>query len=135
MTTELYYLLMSAILTAVLWIPYILGVIQANGLMKPAYYDAPSTAPLPNWVQRANRAHQNAVENIGPFAAIVIVAHLAGVHTGLTATAAAVFFFARIVHAVVHIIGVRLFFTRTLVFAVAWLAMLTIAVQVLIHFE
>ena len=75
------------------------------------------------------------MENIGPFAAIVIVAHLAGVHTGLTATAAAVFFFARIVHAVVHIIGVRLFFTRTLVFAVAWLAMLTIAVQVLIHFE
>src|SRR5210317_1338804 len=96
MTTELYYLLMSAILTAVLWIPYILGVIQANGLMTPAYYDAPSTAPLPNWVQRANRAHQNAVENIGPFAAIVLVAHLAGVHTGLTATAAAVYFFARI---------------------------------------
>ena len=135
MTTELYYLLMSAILTAVLWIPFILGVIQANGLMTPAYYDAPSTAPLPNWVQRANRAHQNAVENIGPFAAIVLVAHLAGVHTGLTATAAAVYFFARIVHAVVHITGFNLFWARTLVFAVAWLAMLTIAVQVLIHFE
>lgn len=135
MTTELYYLLMSAILTAVLWMPYILGVIQAHGLMTRGYYDAPLTAPLPNWVQRANRAHQNAVENIGPFAAIVIVAHLAGVHTGLTATAAAVYFFARIVHAVVHITGFNLFFARTLVFAVAWAAMLTIAVQVLIHFE
>lgn len=135
MTTELYYLLMSAILTAVLWIPFILGVIQTNGLMTRDYYDAPQTGPLPNWVQRANRAHQNAVENIGPFAAIVLVAHLAGVHTGLTATAAAVFFFARIVHAVVHITGFNLFWARTLVFAVAWLAMLTIAVQVLIHFE
>lgn len=135
MTTELYYLLMSAILTAVLWIPYILGVIQANGLMTPDYYDAPPTAPLPNWVQRANRAHQNALENIGPFAAIVIVAHLAGVNTGLTATAAAVYFYARIVHAVVHVVGVKVFWTRTLVFTIAWAAMLTIAVQVLIHFE
>lgn len=133
MTTELFYLLMSAILTAVLWIPYILGIIQTNGLMTAAYYDAPSTKALPNWVQRANRAHQNAVENIGPFAAIVLVAHLTGVSTGLTATAAAVFFYARIVHAVVHITGVRVLWTRTLVFAVAWAAMLTIAVQVLIH--
>ena len=75
------------------------------------------------------------MENIGPFAAIVLVAHLAGVNTGLTATAAAVYFFARIVHAVVHITGFNLFWARTLVFTVAWLAMLTIAVQVLIHFE
>ena len=131
MTTELFYLLLSAILTAVLWIPFILGIISVNGLMTRDYYEAPFSKPLPNWVQRANRAHQNAVENIGPFAAIVIVAHLADVHTGATATAATVYFFARVLHAVVHISGFGLLWARTLVFAVSWLAMLTIALAVL----
>ncbi len=135
MTTELFYLLMSAILTAVLWMPYILGIVHTNGLMTPDYYEAPQAGPLPNWVVRANRAHQNALENLSPFTAIVLVAHLAGVHTGLTATAAAVYFFARVAHAVVHIIGVRVFWTRTLVFTVGWLSMMTIGIQVLIHFE
>lgn len=131
MTTELFYLLLSAILTAVLWIPFILGVVMSDGLMTPSYYTTPPKGPWPDWVVRANRAHQNAVENIGPFAAIVIAAHLADVHTGLTATAAAVYFWARVAHAVVHISGVGILWTRTLVFSVGWLAMLVIAWQAL----
>ena len=64
-----------------------------------------STSPLPPWVNRANRAHVNAVENLAPFAAVVLVAQAAAVSTPVTAYCAAIYFYVRLVHALVHITG------------------------------
>jgi uncharacterized MAPEG superfamily protein len=131
MTTELNYLLWTALLTGVLWIPVVIGYVTSRGPLTPADYKTASTSPLPDWVNRANRAHVNAVENFGPFAAAVLIAHVAGVSTSVTATAAAVYFFARLAHAVVHVSGFSRFFARTLLFTVAWLAFMTFAVELL----
>ncbi|HUJ85790.1 MAG TPA: MAPEG family protein [Burkholderiales bacterium] len=68
MTTELFYLLPVAILTGVLWLPTVIGYVSSRGPLKPADYKIAPTSPLPARVNRANRAHQNAVENIRPFA-------------------------------------------------------------------
>lgn len=131
MTTELWYLFLSAILLSCLWIPYIGGVVKHLGPLKPAdYVNLRSTDTTPNWVRRANRAHVNMVEQFGAFAGLVIVAHLAGVSTAATAMAAAVFFWARVVHAVIMISGFSKFSARTLTFTVAWLALLVIAWEV-----
>ena len=131
MTTELTYLVLTAILTGLLWIPAVLGQVSARGTLKPDDYVTLPTSPLPDWAIRANRAHINAVENFSAFAAVVIVAHLLGVSTGLTATAAVVFFWARLAHAVVFISGFKHFMARTVIFTVAWLAFLVIAYEVL----
>jgi uncharacterized MAPEG superfamily protein len=131
MTTELTYLTLTAILTGVLWIPAVIGQVQSRGPLKPEDYVTLPTGPLADWAIRANRAQVNSVENFSTFAAVVIVAHLAGVSTGLTATAAAVYFFARLVHAVVFIAGIKYFMVRTVVFTISWLAFLAIAIEVL----
>lgn len=133
MTIELRYLLLTAILTGVLWIPVVIGYVTTRGLLTPATYKVAPTSPLPDWVNRANRAHLNAVEAFGPFAAVVLVAHAIGVSTGLTQTCAAVYFFARLAHAVIHISGFGLFMARTMAFVVAWTAFVVFAVSLLMR--
>ncbi len=133
MTTELCYLLLTAILTGVLWIPVVIGYVLSRGMLKPIDYKIAPTSPLPHWVNRAKRAHENAVENFAPFAAVVLIAHAVGVSTPVTAMSAAVYFYARAVHAVVHISGFGHFMARTVIFTVAWAAFLVFAIELLRH--
>jgi uncharacterized MAPEG superfamily protein len=131
MTPELRYLLFTAILTGGLWIPVVIGYARTRGFLRPEdYVKAPST-PMPDWVNRANRAHINAVEAFAPFAATVLIARAASVSTPVTATAAAVFFSARLAHAVIHISGFRWLMARTVVFTVGWCAFMALAVELL----
>jgi len=131
MKTELFYLLLTTILTGVLWIPVVIGYVSSGRRLSPVTYKVASTAPLPAWVDRANRAHVNAVENFAPFAAVVLIAHAAAVSSTVTVSCAAIYFFARLAHAAVHISGFGLFFARTVIFTVAWVAFITFAVVLL----
>jgi uncharacterized MAPEG superfamily protein len=133
MKTELLYLLLTAILTGVLWIPVVIGYAKSRGPLTPESYKVAPTSPLPAWVNRANRAHLNAVENIAPFAAVVLIAQITGVSTSVTAACAAIYFFARLVHAIVHISGYGLLMARTVAFTIGWLAFMTYAVVLLLH--
>jgi len=133
MTTELFYLLFTAILTGVLWIPVVIGKVLARGPLKPSDYKVAPTSPLPDWVNRADRAQMNAAENFAPFAAVVLIAHAVGVSTSITEVSAAVYFYARTAHAVIHTAGFSLFRTRTVLFTVAWVAFVTFAIELLRH--
>lgn len=131
MKTELFYLLLSAILTGLLWIPVVIGYVTARGPLKAEDYRVPPTSPLPAWVLRANRAHLNAVENLAPFAAVVLIAHATGFSSTLTATCAAVYFYARLAHAAIHLSGIGFLMARTLAFTVGWVAFIVFAVALL----
>jgi len=133
MNSELVYLLLTAILTGVLWVPVVIGYVTSRGVLTPETYRVAPSDPLPPWVNRANRAHQNAVENFAPFAAVVLIGQAMGVHTALTAACAAIYFYARLAHAVVHISGFGLFKARTLLFTIAWIAFIVYAVVLLRH--
>ena len=85
MTTDLKYLAFTAILAASLWIPYIVCQVMTNGNLTPQNYLDPTPRPVPLWGMRANRAYINAVECFAPFAALVIVVHLAGKANAMTA--------------------------------------------------
>jgi uncharacterized MAPEG superfamily protein len=131
MTIELYYLFLVALLTGVLWIPVVIGYVLSRGTLKPADYKVAPTSPLPAWVNRANRAQLNAIESIVPFATVVLIANAAGVSTSVTEMSAAVFFYARVAHAVIHISGFSLFMARTVAFTVGWIAFMAFAVELL----
>ena len=99
--------------------------------MKPSDYKTMPTSPLPDWVNRANRAHLNAVENIAPFAAVVLIANAVGVSSAVTANCAAVYFYARLAHALLQISGFGLLMARTVAFTVGWIAFMTFALILL----
>ena len=133
MKTELLYLLLTAILTGVLWIPVVIGYASTRGPLTPATYKVAPTTRLPDWVNRANRAHLNAVENLAPFAVVVLIAHATGVSSTVTEICAAVYFYARLAHALIHISGFGLLMARTVAFTVAWVAFITFAVVLLLR--
>ncbi|HZW72023.1 MAG TPA: MAPEG family protein, partial [Caldimonas sp.] len=83
------------------------------------------------WAQRLMKAHDNAVENLVVFAALVLVANAVGVSNGTVAGAAIVYFWARVVHAAAYTFGVP--WVRTLAFTVGFIAQAAIAVQILTH--
>ena len=120
MTPDLHYLALSAMLTASLWIPYVVCQVLTNGFLAVPNYVDPEPRPVPLWGKRADRALMNAVEVLGGFAAMVIVAHLASKANAMTAMWAATFFWARAVHAAVYWIGVP--YVRTVAFTVGYIA-------------
>ncbi len=122
MTPELTYLAWTALLTAVLWIPYIVGQVVTNGFLSGENYRDPTPRPVPLWAQRANRAHLNAVETFAPFAALVWIIYVTNGANEMTALWAAIFFWARVGHAVVYWLGIP--FVRTLIFAAGNVAVL-----------
>lgn len=127
MSTDLYMLTLTAGLTALMWLPYILQRIMEHGLMATVTYQS-DDKPIAAWAERAKRAHYNAVENLAPFAALVLVANATGAANAATAAACIVYFWIRLVHYVVYIMAVP--YARTLCFAIGWLAMLCIFYQI-----
>jgi|SRR5712675_1586386 uncharacterized MAPEG superfamily protein len=120
MSTDLKYLAFTAMLTAALWIPYVVCQVMTNGLLTPPNYVDPTPRPVPAWGRRADRSYLNAVEAFAPFAALVIVAHLAGKANAMTAFWAACFFWLRLVHAIVYLFAIP--YVRTLVFTLGFVA-------------
>jgi len=118
MKTELSYLAYTAMLTAALWIPYVVCQVMTNGFLKPQNYADPTPRPVPLWGKRADRVYLNAVEAFAPFAALVIVAHLSGKLNQMTAFWAVAFFWLRATHAVVYWLGLP--YIRTLVFTLGF---------------
>ncbi|MFN4163080.1 MAG: MAPEG family protein [Ferrovibrio sp.] len=105
MTTDMMMLIASAVLCLLLAFPYTLGFIFSRGLFVVAgnREDFPAGH---GWIGRAHRAHLNMVENLVPFAALVLAAAVMNRADAWTALGAQVFFYSRVVHAVVYTIGV-----------------------------
>ncbi len=128
MTPDLTYLTWAAALCVVIWVPYILSRIMVWGLPQAMGY--PESPPeLPKWAGRSLRAHLNLVENLAPFAALVLVAHVAGLANETTALGAAIFFWARVVQWLVHVFGVP--YVRTLAFAVSLVGLAIIFIAII----
>ena len=118
MTTDLTYLAYTAMLTAALWIPYIICQVATNGFLAPPNYVDPTPRPVPLWGKRADRAYLNAVEVFAPFAALVILAHITEKANAMTAFWAMSFFWLRVTHAVVYLLAIP--YIRTLVFTLGF---------------
>ncbi|HSN21389.1 MAG TPA: MAPEG family protein [Usitatibacter sp.] len=128
MTTEIQYLVYSAALTGLLWIPYVLDRFVTWGIADTVGYPA-QPKPQSPWAERLIKAHRNAVENLVVFAALVLAAHAAGVSNAAVAGAALLYFWARVVHALAYTFAVP--WLRTLGFVAGFVAQAIVAWQIL----
>jgi len=126
---ELFWLTMTCILTGVLWVPYILDRIKVRGLMGTFANPSAKDTPQSPWAQRLYFAHTNAVDNLVVFAPLVLILDTLGRSTNATVIACAVYFWARLAHAIVYALGLPVF--RTLAFLVGFIAQAVLAVSVL----
>ena len=128
MKTELLYLTCVTALTGLLWVPYILDRVAVWGLTDTVGYPA-NPKRQSAWAERLMKAHDNAVENLVIFAALVLACHAAGVGNSATAGACVVYFWARVVHPLAYTFAVP--WVRTLAFTVGFFAQATLAWQLL----
>lgn len=131
LTTELRLLTYTALISLLVWVPYILSEIKTRGLGRAVGYPSGVVDDLPAWAQRCHRAHMNLVENIGPFAVFVLVAHVLGISNGMTVLGAQLFFWARIAQITVMVAGIS--WLRTLAFAAGLIGNILILGQILYH--
>ena len=138
MTADLFWLTLTALLTAVMTVPYVcerivrVGIGNALGYSKDSgtgAFDQTSEKPAA-WAKRCHAAHRNAVESFALFAALVLTAHIAGITGGgMVVVVAQTYFFARLAHYLFYVAGVPVW--RTLTFFVALIAMFAIGYFIL----
>ena len=128
MTLELTFLVYSIILTfALILVPATVSIL-ANGVTAQA--GARDDLPEPSvFNQRCVRLRNNMLENMVMFTGLVLVAHAADVSTANTVLGAQIFFFARVVHAVIYIAGIPL--VRPLAWFAGVVGMAMIALELL----
>src|SRR5277367_820196 len=127
MSHELFWLVMSAAMTGLMWVPYTLDRIKVRGLMATMANPSPADKPQSPWAQRLMAAHVNAVENLVVFAPLVLAAQDLNVNvsTSTTAMACALYFWSRLAHAVVYTLGLPVL--RTLAFTGGFIAQVLVA--------
>ena len=118
MSRELLWLTFTVILTGVLWIPYILDRMVTRGVWGTLANPSRDDKPQSPWAQRLYFAHTNAVDNLVVFAPLVLILDNIGYTSNGTVIACAVYFWARLAHALVYALGVPVL--RTLAFLVGF---------------
>ena len=126
MKPELTLLVCAIVLAFAQLLAGVIGAMQQIGL--PALLGNRQGLPeITGWAGRAQRAHRNMVENLVLFAALVLVAVLAGRTNATTLLGAQIFVWARLAYAVIYVIGLPLL--RTLSWFVSVIGMAMIVLQ------
>jgi uncharacterized MAPEG superfamily protein len=128
MPKEFFWLMLTIILTGLIWIPYILDRSSVRGLMVALGNPSPTDKSQSPWAQRMMAAHDNAVENLVLFAPLVLIAHALNISNGVTVAACAVYFWARLAHLIVYTLGIPVL--RTLCWTIGWLALVALVLEI-----
>jgi uncharacterized MAPEG superfamily protein len=130
MKPELMYLTWVTVLTALIFVPYVLDRIAVGGVADAMGYPE-NPKPQSPWARRMKAAHANAVENLVVFATLVLVAHALGISNSTTVFAAALYFWGRVVHLVAYTFAIP--WVRTLGYAAGFVANMIFAWQILMR--
>ncbi len=120
MTRELFWLTLTVILTAVMWLPYVLNRIMVRGLFGAMANPSRNDKAQAEWANRMMFAHDNAIENLIIFAPLVLILSAIDYSTKWTVLACAIYFWSRLAHLIVYTVGVPIL--RTLTFAAGFAA-------------
>jgi uncharacterized MAPEG superfamily protein len=128
MTADLTYLVWTVALTMIQLL-IVIGGASATVPLSVLAGNRETPVEGLGWVGRAQRAHRNILESLVLFAILVLVAHVTGKANAMTALGAAMYFWARVVYAVVYILGIT--WVRSLVFGVSMISLVVILLQLL----
>ena len=126
MKPELNLLMWSVVLTVVQMLVAAQAAFNKVGLMA-LVGNREGMPELTGWGGRASRAHYNMLENLVLFAALVLVAVVAGKTNDTTLLGAQLFFWARLAYAAIYVAGI--IWLRTAAWAVSMAGLIVIFAQ------
>lgn len=98
LSTELYWLAMTLLMTSLFWVPYIINRMLEQGILNALWDRFGETHTEKEWAKRMMSAHKNAVENLVIFAPLVILIQITETNSSITAIACMVYFYTRLAH-------------------------------------
>ena len=128
MSLDFQMLVWSIALAFIQMVVAVSGCVLQVGLPKLAG-NRDGLSPMSGWVGRAQRAHLNMLENLVLFAPLVLIADIASRNNAATGLGAQIFFWARLVYAVVYVIGIP--WLRTTIWGISVAGMVMIFMQLL----
>jgi uncharacterized MAPEG superfamily protein len=128
MSLDFQMLVWSIALAFIQMLVAVSGCVLEVGLPKLAG-NRDGLSPMSGWVGRAQRAHLNMLENLVLFAPLVLIADIASRNNAATGLGAQIFFWARLVYAVVYVIGIP--WLRTTIWGISVAGMVMIFLQLL----
>ena len=126
---DIYWLVLTIVLTALLWIPQILHSILRAGIKTALLYPDEAATHYADWAVRSKAAHNNAVENLVIFAPLVLLVLSLDIGNELTALTTLVYFLARIFHYGMHVLAIPLM--RTVAFLIGFACQLILGISIL----
>ena len=126
---EIYWLVLTVVLTALLWIPQILHSILRAGIKTALLYPDEAATQYADWAVRSKAAHNNAVENLVIFAPLVLLVLLLDIGNELTALTTLVYFTTRVFHYVMHVLAIPIM--RTVAFLIGFACQLIMGISIL----
>ena len=126
---EIFWLVLTVVMTALLWIPQILHSIFRAGIKTAFLYPDEAATHYADWAVRSKAAHNNAVENLVIFAPLVLLVLSLDIGNELTALTTLVYFLARIFHYGMHVLAIPLM--RTVAFLIGFACQLILGISIL----
>ena len=123
------WLVLTVVLTALLWIPQILHSILRAGIKTALLYPDEAATQHADWAVRSKAAHNNAVENLVIFAPLVLLVLLLDIGNELTALTTWVYFITRVFHYVMHVLAIPMM--RTISFVIGFACQLILGISIL----
>jgi len=108
LSPELFWLVLTILMTSLLWIPYIINRMLALGILTALWDRFGVTDTDKAWAKRMMQAHTNAIENLILFAPLVILIQITATNSAATAIACMIYFFTRLAHFIVFTFAVPL---------------------------
>jgi len=128
-SSEIFWLTLTVVMTALLWIPQILNSLLKSGPKIAFLYPDTAAQQYSDWAQRSKAAHNNAVQNLVIFAPLIMLLILLDLENDLTAFAAKFYFVSRILHYILHVLAIPLL--RTVAFLIGFACQLVIGLSIL----
>ncbi len=129
MTFDLYMLLATCLVYAFVPLFHNVPRMRAGGAAW-ALGDRAAHPETPEWVARVERAHRNFLEWLPVFATVVLIAHVTGATSRVTATATALYVALRVVYTIAYARGSRL---RSPIWYCSMFCMIAILVEIIRH--
>ena len=129
LSNEIYWLILTCLMTGLLWIPYIINRMIEHGPWPAIWNPQPDVGAKRDWAKRMICAHGNAVENLVIFAPLAILIELLKLNSELTGIASMVYFYSRLGHFVVFSLAIPVL--RVILFFTGFVAQMILALRLL----
>lgn len=105
LTPDLYWLALTAMAVALMWLPHIVRQVMQTGFWTAFWNPQHEVEPQAHWARRAKRAQRNAARHFAVFGVLLLIGHVAGASPVQLAWYVQIWLLTRVGHFLTYMFG------------------------------